>query len=568
MSSSAPARFATAPAAPPARVSDRGDRRAGLLALAFYGVVSFLYFGRPLYRDLGSMALATDAIDSSAFQWFLAWWPHAISHGINPFVSHAIFTPEGFNIVWATSFPGPALVLAPVTALFGPTASFNLFALSAPPLTAWGGFALCRQVTGAVWPSVLGGFLFGFSPYILSSMTGAPHLSLVALVPVFALLVLRRVAGTLERRRFIALFVLAIVGQFLIFVEVLFTTAVFGAAALILGYLLWPERRRALRRTVGEMVIAGAISLVAVSPLLYFFLQPHTSPEQADPRVYRANLLDFVIPQGHLQLKGQWIADQWGRLGIDYHGSGANYLGLVLVGILVAFAVEFRRRRSARLVLGFGLVAAIASLGARLGIGDAQTIPLPWGAVVDLPLFKYALPVRFALYTSLAAALAVAMWLAWRPGIARWAIALVAVVMFLPQVSAPLWHSPAVDPPFFSAARYESRLYPGDNVLTVPTWGQNVRWQARDGFRWNLVGGYLGWFPDAYTRYPAWRTTITGRLGRDPAAELRDYVRAKRVSVVVVDKSTPGPWRRLFGTLGVPAEDVGGVLVYRLRRPA
>jgi hypothetical protein len=351
-------------------------------------------------------------------------------------------------------------------------------------------------------------------------------------------------------------------------VEVLFTTAVFGATALLLAALIWPEHRAALRRTVGEMVVAGVIALVALSPLLYFFLRPHTSPEQADPNRYRADLLDFLVPRGDQQFTGHWVVAQWAKLGIDYRGSAASYLGILLVLILIAFAIEFRHRRAARLVTGVGLVAAIASFGQRLAVGGSDTIPLPWRAVVDLPLFHYALPVRFAVYTSLAVAVALAMWLAWRPGAARWALAIVALVPLLPRLSSPLWHSSAIDPPFFSAARYESHLRPGDNVLTIPTWGQNARWQARDGFRWNLVGGYLGSFPDAYTRYPAWRTTIQGRLGHDPADELRDYVRAKRVTAIVVDKSYPGPWRKFFGTLGVRPVDVGGVLLYRLGRPA
>jgi hypothetical protein len=30
--------------------------------------------------------------------WALSWWPHAISHGINPFVTHYLWSPTGVNV--------------------------------------------------------------------------------------------------------------------------------------------------------------------------------------------------------------------------------------------------------------------------------------------------------------------------------------------------------------------------------------------------------------------------------------------------------------------------------------
>jgi len=46
---------------------------------------------------------------------------------------------------------------------------------------------------------------------------------------------------------------------------------------------------------------------------------------------------------------------------------------------------------------------------------------------------------------------------------------------------------------------------------------------------------------------------------------LRRFIAAKDVTAILVDKSYAGPWRKLFGTLGVRPLDTGGVLFYRLR---
>ena len=103
-------------------------------------------------------------------------------------------------------------------------------------------------------------------------------------------------------------------------------------------------------------------------------------------------------------------------------------------------------------------------------------------------------------------------------------------------------------------------------MLTIPTLGANERWQALGGFRFTLAGGYAGAYPRSYTRYPTWSTLLSGTLTPDYAAQLRRFVAAKEVTAVVVDKRYPGPWRRLFGALGVRPLDTGGVLLYRLKR--
>ena len=58
--------------------------------------------------------------DPKAFIWCFGWWPYAILHGQNPFVTHAIWAPSGVNLIWTTSVPGLALLFAPLTLIAGP----------------------------------------------------------------------------------------------------------------------------------------------------------------------------------------------------------------------------------------------------------------------------------------------------------------------------------------------------------------------------------------------------------------------------------------------------------------
>ena len=70
--------------------------------------------------------------DPEIFVWSFAWWQHALATGQNPFVSHAVYAPDGINLAWATSVPGLAIPFAPLTWLFGPVASYNVAALLLP----------------------------------------------------------------------------------------------------------------------------------------------------------------------------------------------------------------------------------------------------------------------------------------------------------------------------------------------------------------------------------------------------------------------------------------------------
>jgi hypothetical protein len=212
------------------------------------------------------------------------------------------------------------------------------------------------------------------------------------------------------------------------------------------------------------------------------------------------------------------------------------------------------------------VIAGLCTLGAHVVVrGHVTSIPAPWLVLEKLPILRYAIPVRLALFVVLPAAVIVALFLR-RGGWWRWALALVAVAFIVPDVGNAAWDTPIQDPPFFAHDTYRHYLAASDHVLTIPAWGPNERWQADTGFAFKLADGYAGNpFPPSYTRYPTWNTLLTGRLTSDYAAQLRRFVRDKGVTAVVVDQTVPGPWRTLFGSLGVRPISIGGVLLYRLR---
>lgn len=530
-------------------------------ALALYLALSLAFFALPVGGALGSTAIAADELDSSAYMWFFAWWPHALLDGLHPIRTELIFVPEGYNLAWTTAMPGPSLVLAPLTLALGPLATWNAIMLVAPALAAWTAFLLCRELSGAVAPSLVGGYVFGFSPYVLANLQGGPNLVLVALLPVLVLLVVRHVRGALGGRAFVVLMTLALTFQFLTSTEVLAMAGVFGGIALAAAFALLPDWRVRLLGTLKLLVLASLAAIVLVSPLLWFMLfEPHTVPEQA-LKDFPADLASFVVPSPFIEL-----ATTHDPGGGPAYANGFAYLGVPLAVLLGLFALEARRRRAARLVLVVLAATLVASLGRELYVAGTDTgIPLPWALFAWLPALEYAIPVRFTGFMFLGAAVAVALWLAWHGGRARWALALVAVAFLLPNVGNTIWRTPLADPPLIENDDVGAVVGERDRVLTVPAWGANMRWQAESDFDFSMAAGYVGAFPESYQRYPAWHMLLSGRLRPGYAAELRRFVRDKGVTVVLQDARNREPWNELLGTLGVRPQRVGGMLVYRLR---
>src|SRR5712691_11993651 len=58
--------------------------------------------------------------DPGLFIWYLGWIPHELAEGHNPLFADYLSYPPGVNLMWNTSMIFPALLLWPITALFGP----------------------------------------------------------------------------------------------------------------------------------------------------------------------------------------------------------------------------------------------------------------------------------------------------------------------------------------------------------------------------------------------------------------------------------------------------------------
>lgn len=538
---------------------------AWLAALGSYLLVSFFYLGIPVIAHPGRDLIGT-GYDPYLFVWMLGWWPHAVVHGMNPFVTHAVWAPQGANLAWSTSVPGLALLAAPVTLVSGPVLAYNTLAVLLPALAAWTAYLLCRHVTHAFWPSVAGGYLFGFSPYVLGQTEGHPNLTAVFLVPLIALVLVRYVEGSLTGARFVAVLAALLALQILFSTELALTLTLAIAVSLVVAAVLLPAHRRRLRPLLPPLLAAYAAAALVTSPLLAYALLHLDRRAIHSPRAYPADLLNLVIPTRLTALSWSWttsIADSF-KGNVAENGA---YLGLGCLAILVWFAWSFRRVAAARFLLAILAVGVVTELGVRLSVDGRGSLTLPWRLVSKLPLFDDVLPVRISMYVALAASVCIAWWASSRssPRMARVGLTALAVVMVVPGLWLQFWNEHPYRAAFFTQGTYRTCLGPDANVLMLPFPDRSAAmvWQAEAGYTFRMANGYVNTRPPAEVPEPALVTSFQ-RPSVPPAPQaLLGWARKQGVTAIVAGPGAE-PWIRAL-TPTLHPQRIGGVVLFDLR---
>jgi hypothetical protein len=529
--------------------------------------------------------------DGALMMWFLQWTPHAVQHGLNPLFSPSMNVPDGVNVMWNTSLLLPGLLLAPVTATFGPVLTFNLLLVLGLGISAWCATIAFRRYVRSPVAALLGGLVFGFSPYMLAQSRGHLQLTLVFLVP----LLLLALDEVLVRQCWHPLLAGAALGllaacQVYIGEEVLAFTGIVALVQVLVLVALFP---RQVRGRVGYALLAFAAAAVVFATLaawpLHFQL---TGPQHVSGDLH---VVDKLATDLYGPVVPNWIQaiapDAAVRLSASFPGNPAEingYLGIPLVLIIVFTAVRWWRAPVVRVAALLFLVPLILSMGARLFVGGHRTgIPLPWAAIDSLPLLESAVPNRFMLLTDLFAGLLLALFVdrvrAWAtvPKLGALVMAGAACLALLPR--GPLGGVPVEVPAFFTG-REVDRI-PEDSVALLAPFPKAANaapmfWQAMADLRFRIPGGYfVGPDPNGKPRYGANARPLSGWMAkirsgwRSPSlkpalrAQLVDDLVYWRVGTVVVGPmARPGTQATMLAfftdLLGRPPSSVAGVWVW------
>jgi hypothetical protein len=551
-----------------------------LWALTLYFAMTAILLASPL----GSGRLRDSHVglwkEATFFIWCLAWWPYAIAHHLNPFISKFIFAPTGLNLTWTPSVPLIALIAWPLTAALGPTAAYNVLCLICPALAAWTAFLLCRHLNGGFWPALLGGWVFGFSPFMIGQINGG-HLCLFAIfpLPLLVLVALMRLEDRISARAFTLWLCALMVAEFLIFTETFATITLMGGLALVAGWLL---ARGGPRHRIGALLVPVAQAYlgtaVLVSPYLYYLFAGYRAAPFHSAEKFSADLLNLVFPTRTTAL---WRAlPLFGRVSSRFIPNVFEcdaYVGLPLIIVAGWFAIQNRRTIAGWLCASLLLVTIVASAGPVLHVGGASHWQMPWRSIGDLPLLNQVLPIRLCPYLFLILAVMASMWLsnvglplAIRVG----AAALIIASLWPRPLPSSLDHS-APMPAFFRDGTYRNYLHEGETVAMLPldnAWNAGgMAWQAESGMYFRLATGYRWLTPRAYMRWPAVRAAEEDYDLPEYPEQWKAFLAGHQASaLVVVDGNSPAEIRDeqatqpLLASLGAAPVKFGPLSFYRI----
>jgi hypothetical protein len=579
--------------------SDASEWRSGIAALLIYSALSVLFFGRLITAGLSSYYVGNGP-DPPQSIWFLGWWVHALTAGVNPLFTNLLWAPGGFNLAWTTNIPLASCLMLPFTRILGPVGAYNVLALLCPGLAGWAAFVLCRRITRTFAPALLGGFIFGFSPYMVCKLLGDIDLALVAIPPLATYLAVRAIEGSISRRNFVALFALALCAQFLLFIEIFATMTMSSAIAVAIGLLACDaDGRVRIRSLVPYLLLSYVAAFVLVSPYLYYLFAfgfPHGAIWSANTS--SIDLLNFVIPVpanalGTLSTMRS-ISSQF-RAGI-YDTEG--YLGLIFVPAIAA-GLNRWREPAVRVSILFAGAIGILAMGSWMQIAGRFVAPMPWILLSTLPLVAKAMPARLTVFMFLAMGVLCAIWLSPRPGdrssgtSGKWAVAALVVISVLPNLNSSFWATALNTPEFFSARLYRQYFQPDETVMVLPYGfeGDGMLWQALSGFEFRMAGGYTGFappIPESYERWPIIDALYDVTPIPGSSAQFRAFLKSHDVGAIVFagqddhaievsHADGPGIWHRgsipprdrevwnvLLGGLGVSGQEIGGITLYQL----
>jgi hypothetical protein len=548
----------------PARGPAPGDWRWAAAALALYITISLIVVD---HGESLTGKIIGQGDDPMAFIWFVAWWPYALSHSLDPLYTLLLWQPLGLYLPWVASVPLLSLAAAPITWLGGPILSYNLIMLLAPALSALAMYFLCLRLARAPYQAIIGGYLFGFSSYQMAQDTAAPNLCMTLLLPAILLVVLRRLDGALSRRAVIVAGGLLLVAQFMISTEIFAMIFVFGGMAWALAWSYLPDRRPALFRLFLDGLLAGPLVGLAVSPFLLTMARHsgyvHLPPVW--PYYFKADVANVFVPSRLAAVGGDWCGSISRHFngGIQEQDAYISVPGLVIVWL---FARENAARPARRMLVVLFCLLLIASFGPSLSIaGFSPSFALPWALFVALPLIGAALPARFALFVSLTLSMIVVLWLSdavtTRDRRLRLALTAAALVALLPRFHP--WET-APHARFFQPGVVQAALGAKARLLVLPFAinGPSSFWQEEAGFSFDQTGGYLGFPPAAMQRFPAVQELFNNVQGPDFLTDLREFCQQTATQYVVAGPGTSDSMMAALDRLDWPQRRIDDVTVY------
>ncbi len=486
---------------------------------AAYAAIALIY-SWPLALHLGDR-VAGSCCDAYQNLWNIWWVRTALFSGRWPFFSDLILYPDGTSLYLHTLTPYNGLVSAPLQLLLPLPLVYNLLALQALILAAFGMYLLARAVVGGYLAPFFAGLVYAFCPYEFAHLSiGFLNLVSIQWLP-FYFWALGHATGlfpvterqstpvdpdrpptanehstfNIQHSTFSPRWVL-LATLFFILTALCDWQYAFYLALFSVPFVIWQAARQRRWLPLASGGLIAALAALALSPLLLGLFGESASGEFTTPAAGNmlnlyADLAAFFLPSPQHPLWGA-DANWWGAHFNSTFGESPTYLGYV--PLLLMVIALLRRLRQAWFWAITMLIALLLSLGPRLHIAGMDVAPLPY-LLDSIPALKwYRAPVRFftpaMLFLALLAALGLSALLTHRPRKVRLIITAIAASLLLVEylpIPFPL-ATPDLSP-FYQQLAADPDSYA---IIELPiNLGQPRYVYAQTIHHKPLVGGYL-----------------------------------------------------------------------------
>ncbi|MGC0366913.1 hypothetical protein ABH922_004897 [Rhodococcus sp. 27YEA15] len=513
--------------------------RAVDVTVATIFLVAGIYVMSNLWRNLKSGYLYNAGRDQAMWEWFFADTAHALAQLHSPLVSSMQNAPVGVNLMANTAMFGVSVPLAPVTLIFGPTATYAVsltLGLSGSAI-AWYWLFSRHVMTGVgvrgkIAAAVGAGFC-GFAPAMISHANGHPNFVSFFVLPFIFILVVRVSRGTRPIRDGVILGLL-LAWQIFLGEEPLLIFAM-SATVFAAVYALSDIRsaRLSIRTSVPGLAVGAAVALAITAIPLWsqFFGQASYDGVAHGKAGYDAGSL---VTYPTASVAGDPTGAEF-RMNPTEENS---YFGWPLVLVLLGATAWLWRIRIARAAAAVIVVMGVLSLGSELIVDGTHTgITLPWKYLAHLPLFESILESRLAMgaIPAIGLLLVLGTYRAFvelrsprRTVAVIWLIA--STIALVPLIPTPVdADQRSATPTFITSGLWEDYISDG-TLVTVPVASADdaraLTWQVDADFGFPIAGGYFVG-PQSQTR-----AGIYGPEARPTSTLLVDVTKSGKVPTI------------------------------------
>lgn len=383
------------------RMGSRSWRRHLALLTLFEVAGIAATWPRAAFLADGTLPATTDV---ASYVWDLWWVAHQLAHLANPFSTKYMSAPVGTQLGFSTLMPLVGWVMAPVTLMYGPSASVTLVAIVTPGLLCYAMYRAARLWLNAPGAITAGAF-FGLSSMVL--WQNWYHLNISA-GTIFLPLTIEAAVRFRRRPLWRPAVALGLVLGASLLVNQESTVVALGLTSVILLPWLAGKLVRdsgSLRRAGPALSLGAVIALAVASPeLIAMAQQLAAGAATVPPGALALNYSQFGVPLptifapsprlAHFGLG--WLASAYSfndrtQLREAVPTFGATLTGLALLGLVAGW-----RRRPTWCFGTLWLCGAVLALGTSLTIGSRcqfnQLVPgNEWGRACRqyLPLLTH-----------------------------------------------------------------------------------------------------------------------------------------------------------------------------------